>query len=616
MADFRRWFLAFAALVLVLGLTVPASAQTNGPQVTCSVSTNVTPTVRSEGLTELVGDILLTCQGVPGGSLITTGNVPQANISVSLSGALSTSTIGGGLDALLLVDDPSPANQDVCPYPTNGLLCPVAADGGQTYNQPGRYNVFQGTPGGPSGAQSITFLGIPVDPPATGYLTYRITNIRIQAPSITPFQYGLVPIYAYVSTSSSTSITITQTTQPIVGYVAPGLTFSASGTNPSLLQCLSYSDVTVGTLTFAEGFANAFKIMNTPGGQTSPGTVYYSESGLQVTLPDGAGVTGLASTATELEAVISNVPSGVQVWVDTSNTDLSGISATLISPTAIAVGDGTTEVLDNESGSPTSVTVVWAITASNPVAFSATAPGVSSLSFNVYTSFTGAPGANGGSPQTSVTAYAQGGFYPQESAWANGGPVPEFVLGTLPASPGQSLFTVSLCQTILLFPYVTDFYGFDTGIAISNTSLDNTPVPASPQTGACSVAFYSGGALSANIGTTGNTPGYVNSDVSYNGVAEINSTGLIEPGQTWAFSMSSTDSTYNSTPTSGSTGYAIATCNFQYAHGYSFVSDTGIRNFAAAYLALIIPDAPRSPTPFLCASGIGCYGQPGEQLVH
>jgi len=624
MADFRRWFLAFAALVLVLGSAVPASAQANGPQVTCSVSTNVTPTLRAEGLTELVGDILLTCQGVPGGSLVyAPANVPQANISVSLSGALSTATIGSGLDALLLVDDPSPTNQTVCGSPTNGQMCTVLGDGGQTFNQSAntggtnRYNVFQGTPGGPSGAQSITFLGIPVDPPATGLLTYRITNIRIQAPSITPFQYGLVPVYAYVSTSSSTSITITQSAQPIVGYVAPGLIFSASGTNPSLLQCLSYSDVTAGTLTFAEGFANAFKIQNTPGGQTQPGTIYYSESGLQVVLPDGAGTTGIASTATELEAVISNVPSGVQVWVDGSNTDLSGITATLVSPVALASSDsGQVEVLDNESGGPTSVTVVWGITASNPVAFSATAPGVSSLSFGVYTSFTGAPGANGGSPQTSVTAYAQGGFYPQETGWSNGGPVPEFVLGVSPASPGQSLFTVTLCQTILLFPYVTDFYGFDTGIAISNTSLDNTPVPASPQTGACSVAFYSGGALAANIGTTGNTPGYVNSDVSYNGVAEINGTGLILPGQTWAFSLSGSDSTYNATPTSGATGYAIATCNFQYAHCYSFVSDTGIRNFAAAYLALIIPDAPRTPTPFTCASGYGCSGQPGEQLVH
>jgi hypothetical protein len=95
------------------------------------------------------------------------------------------------------------------------------------------------------------------------------------------------------------------------------------------------------------------------------------------------------------------------------------------------------------------------------------------------------------------------------------------------------------------------------------------------------------------------------------------SSGFFNPGQTWAFSISSIDPGYNSAPTYGTTGYAIATCNFQYAHGYSFVSDTGIRNFAAAYLALIIPDAPRAPNPFTCSANGGyCSGQTGEQLVH
>jgi hypothetical protein len=624
MADFRRWFLVFAALVLVLGSAVPASAQ--GPQVSCSVNTNVTPTLRAQGLTELVGDILLICQSVPGHPLIYPPNtLPTADISVSLGATLSTSSLGLGLDALLLIDDPSPVNQTVCTNPVIASACPVAADGGGTFNQPGRYNVFQGIPTPAPGLNSITFLGVPIDPPATGSLTYRITNIRIQAPSVTPFQYGLVPVPAYVSVSSNASIGITSTYQPVVGYVANGLIFSASGTNPPLLQCIgSNGNVTVGTMTFWEGFAGAFKIVNSPGGQTQPGAVYGTESGLQVTIPD-VGTSGLASTATELAATITNIPAGVQLWVDAAATDTDGLAATLVSPSAAT--SGLVEVIDttgNANDVVASVNVVWAISGQNPSAFSPTTLGISSLSFNVYTTFTGAPGTGGGSPATGVTAYAQGGFWPQPSGgWVNGGPVPEFVVGFSPAAPGQSLFTVSLCQTILLFPYVTDYYGFDTGIAISNTSLDNTPVPAAPQTGSCSVAFYDNGALSTNIGTTGNTPGYINSDVSYGGSTIPGPLGVILPGQTWAFSLSETDAAYNSGLGSGATGYAIATCNFQYAHGYSFVSDTGIRNFAAAYLALIIPDAPRSPNPFLCSAiggppaGVGCLNtQTGEQLVH
>ncbi|HTT64479.1 MAG TPA: hypothetical protein VMG35_21655 [Bryobacteraceae bacterium] len=622
MADFRKWFLAFATLVLVLGSTVPANAQAVGPQIQCAVNTSVQPTLRHEGLTELVGDIVLVCTGSPNSTGPTPVGeiIPQANISVSLGGTLSTSTIGDGLDALLLVDDPNSTQQDVCTSPTNGLNCQVDGDGGMTFKNPEKYNVFQGISGGP-GTNSITFLGVPVDPPATGVRTYRITNVRIQGPSIPAGQFGLTPVYAYVSSSSSTSITITQTSQPIVGYVSNGLNFTATGTLPPFLQCQSYPLTNVGTATFMENFPSAFKIQNAVGGQTTPGQVYYSESGLQVEIPD-VGTTGLASSPTELGLYLSNIPSGVQVYVDAAYTDAYGTTASLIYPTETTVGP--VEVLDNETGAPVDQWVVWQITASNSSA-------VDTLAFNIWVAFTGTPGVNGsggsgGSPETGVTAYAQGGFYPQNAAgWADGDPVPEFTTSLSPAAPGQSLFEVALCQTILLFPYVTDSYGFDTGIAISNTSLDNLPVPANEQAGTCSVAFWADGAAAANIGSNPDpaatpagvaTPGFVNSDNNYIGAPMVNGTGLIQPGQTWAFSVSTTDMGYNSAPGSGTTGYAIATCNFQYAHGYSFVSDTGISHFAAAYLALIIPDAPRSPEPFVCAAGFGCTGQSGEQLVH
>ena len=37
-------------------------------------------------------------------------------------------------------------------------------------------------------------------------------------------------------------------------------------------------------------------------------------------------------------------------------------------------------------------------------------------------------------------------------------------------------------------------------------------------------------------------------------------------------------------------GYMIAECNFQYAHGFAFISDVGARNLAMGYLAIVIPD--------------------------
>src|SRR3954451_11147461 len=37
-------------------------------------------------------------------------------------------------------------------------------------------------------------------------------------------------------------------------------------------------------------------------------------------------------------------------------------------------------------------------------------------------------------------------------------------------------------------------------------------------------------------------------------------------------------------------GSVIAPCQFQFAHGFAFVSDFGARNIAMGYLALVVPD--------------------------
>ena len=51
-----------------------------------------------------------------------------------------------------------------------------------------------------------------------------------------------------------------------------------------------------------------------------------------------------------------------------------------------------------------------------------------------------------------------------------------------------------------------------------------------------------------------------------------------------------------STMAPGFDGYMIANCNFQYAHGFAFVSDVGARNLAMGYLALVF-NSNRNTTP-------------------
>jgi len=616
MADFRRWFLAFAALVLVLGSAVPASAQYG---VICGTSAAVAPTLRHEGFTELTGDILLSCSKAPGASSTPAGTpVAQANITVNIGAPITSRILTGTVtEALLLIDDPAPANQVPCLSPTNPTIaCQVTGDGvGGEFQAPSpQYNVFQGITGlgGPGlAANTITFLGVPIDAPGTAgaTLTYRITNIRVDATGIA---VG-IPLNALVTSSSSTSIQITagQDTA-VVGFATLGLSQDIAGNapvvaglTPSFLECENSPETTVGTATFTEAFATAFKTKGASG-QNTPGIVYNTESGLEVTI--NGQTTGVADTGTRLQVWITNIPPGAQIFVDSWAQSTAAVCTTLAEPCSPEPSDATlvgssgstptdpyantiTEIVDNTTSAATvpSYLVQWEVTNTNPFA-------IDSLKFNIYASFVGQP--NNSTPNPPTTG--AGGFSPQAASATPSEAIPTFSSTVpTPASP-TTLFSAAQCVTYLLFPYITDLTGFDTGIAISNTSLD--PLGTTPQNaGACTVTFYSGGAVASNVATSG-----------------VYTTAVIPGGSDDAFLLSSLDTGYPATP-AVPTGYAIATCNFQYAHGYSFVSDFQLQHFAAAYLALIIPDAStRTATPFVCSA----YGSAsacnitGEQLVH
>jgi len=368
MADFRRWILALAALVLVFGLVAPASAQSTS--FTCSSAASVTPDLRHEGLDELVGDVILTCSG--GTPTPAETPIPQGNFQVNLSLPFTSRLLSGNIsEALLLVDNPSPANQLVCNSPNNpAVACQVEGDGGLTFNNAEKYNVFQGINSSVPGQQSlVTFLGVPVDPPMSAAVPriYRITNLRVNASGAALLQ----TVFAFVSVSSSTSVPINPP-QQAVGVVENGLTVTAKSTNPNFLQCQSYGTTQVGSVNFTENFATAFKIL-TNGVQNIPGTVYNSESGLEVVT--AVGTTGTATTGTQLAATISNIPSGVTIYVDNwaqstaavCAVDEAGASCTLPSDATLVTSKSTEPPADPSvntitavtDGTESSVTVYW-----------------------------------------------------------------------------------------------------------------------------------------------------------------------------------------------------------------------------------------------------------------
>src|SRR5689334_5744550 len=110
----RPTFFRFTQFWMLVGAmaicTASVSAQgVGGAPMTCSLSIPTTPTVRAEGSTERVGDIVLTCSG---GSAPSTGSaIPQIDITVFLNTAITSRVVGSGAqgnfsEAMLLVDEP------------------------------------------------------------------------------------------------------------------------------------------------------------------------------------------------------------------------------------------------------------------------------------------------------------------------------------------------------------------------------------------------------------------------------------------------------------------------------------------------------------------------------
>ena len=67
--------------------------------------------------------------------------------------------------------------------------------------------------------------------------------------------------------------------------------------------------------------------------------------------------------------------------------------------------------------------------------------------------------------------------------------------------------TFNQCATSLLFPFMTNQLGFDTGIAIANTSTDPYGSnAATPQSGTCTLNFYGSGAPSPSNVVTATIP--------------------------------------------------------------------------------------------------------------
>ncbi|HYZ86933.1 MAG TPA: hypothetical protein VE621_21125, partial [Bryobacteraceae bacterium] len=304
MVDFRKWFPALALAVVALGSAATASAQVAAP-LACQANAGATPLVRSEGLAELVGDVVIICQGgtpTPSGQ-----TVPQVNIQIFLNTNITSRLLADPLsEALILIDDPGRVNQRPCIPASGSTNCSVTGTGGGVdFVNSGVPNVFQARNGG---VNSLVWLGVPVDPPGSaGQRTFRITNVRANANQLGTSS-TLVPaqITMFISVTPFQALPINNP-QQTVAFVSSGLTFSlqnatntASSSGVTFLQCVSANtdiagsgssaltvsfgnNVPNGVQTFArftEGFASSFKRRNVApfGPDATAGTTFSADT--------------------------------------------------------------------------------------------------------------------------------------------------------------------------------------------------------------------------------------------------------------------------------------------------------------------------------------------------
>jgi hypothetical protein len=542
MLNSRKLFRALALAGLFALGSVSSFAQ-----ICSGLLTTTNLAVRPEGLTELTGDIVVQCQpaaGQPTGSAVLPASF---TVLVQLTqGVAVTNTATTGASAPAII------------FGNSGI--PVGGSTVIAY---------------PAGLPNAISIGAT---PATTADSFTIQGIRINANAAA--QAGI----------SSVSATLVITT-----ISAGGTTVLPLANNPSLVATILPKSLNFSVVGGSNGLASPL-----PGATTLPicitnnsisGFFRFSENFSNVLRNQSQENPG-ATNPTRVRIVISGLPANVTLLVPNSSFTTG---RNILTPTPGSVGSSVTGSTINTIYTPQAGDVRYGAEYVNPMPPPTTfgnngagtyGPASATIEYDVET-ITFAPGSGApnnstatldtlmipfivrytGGPTVGVgTATARGGLGPVTTSAAT---IPRFADVTDQAT----IFSTERCATTLLWPYVTTDGGFDTGIAIANTTSDPSPFTTPNQVGACTITPFGRYASGASLPAAGTTPN-------------------ISAGTVWAAAL--TDSPIfagGAAMGPGFSGYLIAQCDFQLAHGYGFLSTYGLvgsNAVAQGYLALVL----------------------------
>jgi len=529
----KRISLALAALVLVvLAGAGSAYAQTT-PQF--NVSTAV-PFVANTGRSEVLGQVVLTAD-------VTCGVIAD-NFCVSTAGTIQVLYVGTPIDLLTFAAEgtcelAAPLNLDgagieVTENVTQGGLALEC-------NSLGTYlaGTFSATNTTAGGVVSFGVNGL-VDFAAGDQIVVRGVRGQID---LSPGSVVGTSITAQLTTSPATIAGFSPVQQEVARSADP---LVVALTPVTIIQCRPAGTAVI---TLTEGFNTAW--VDHGNDVTDVG---HAVDATRRPLFGG-------TNNSRITIVITNRPTGVTIsWPAASNTHLTtGASLILVA--------GST----NDTATYTYHTPGQGLSDVTAEAFTVT------LDVSTFVPGTDQEIRISGTVTDFGTALAQAQMAPASSSTGSR-PRYNHPLENVPAG---TLITVAPCTTNLLYPWVLNFAGLDTGIAISNTSMD--PYGTLTQAGTCAVNLYP-------------TDKTTNNGVNAGGAVTL-TTQPVAAGSVWRSTLS------GQTAWAGLAGYIIAICNFQYGHGFAFITDNfgvGSPGTAQGYLALVIPD------PVLLGGTGGC----------
>jgi len=522
------------ALAVVVSLGV-IGANNAAAQVSC-VANSVPTLVRTADITGLTGSIVLNCTiaggAVSGPASITDTIQPAAAVITNspAAGAVPTITVIPGPGTTMAGTGPPPVGTPVsAPCPAGGCVVAAApASNTVTFPVPA---VTACAP--PAGSTVCTFsiaIGVAPAVPAA------IASVGIR---VNVFASGVVfpaQISALLTSSPAGIVAITNNILNVaIPQVGLGTTFTAG---VAVAQC-GAAKLGASPSTVAWTFAGGFTATNPTTGTAlvAPSSVPVATVGegfSSAFLVAGVGVGGNgegadSSQGTRVLFTFNSLPSNVIIITPAIiNNGAGGAGGTLtlaLVAGADANGNGALAGLGGATALvATGTTVTYEVTTdSTAITESINVP------FGLYTI---------GTPTPAGAATLSVGLAPVSTIGTPATtPIPRF--GSAPIT--GAFVSVIPCLTNILFPWVANVAGYDTGFAISNTTTD--VFGTASQSGTCVYNFFGANGPS---GGTFTTP---------------------------AFGGGNTDTRLLSAIAPGFSGYVIVVCNFQLGHGFEFISN-------------------------------------------